>query len=521
MSKSLFTTIIEEIAPTTETVGVVGQLYLNTVEKKLYQCVAINTETVDEVEVTTYTWQYISKDPNILINNGTGTGTTNCDYAILIGSKARANHGGVANNNPIVIGNEASVYNQTNGMAIGYKASAGEGSMVIGPNSTGSNNSVVFGDNADANNGVSIGNNTKTSSGVSIGHNAKNDYDPDTGYKASKTIQIGAGTNIHSNTVQIFNDTIYNHETHTATFQNIELNGTDINTVITNAVPTNVSQLTNDSGYLTSFTETDPTVPSHVKAITANDITNWNNKVDDSDLTNYYTKSNTYTKTEVDTKIANLIDSAPETLNTLNELAVAIQNNDSLIDTLDSAIGTKANDNAVVHLTGDESITGNKTFGSANNIHTVTIVDNNQDRPIIFGNNDTTSQSLRIDNTLKYNAGNKTLLTTNIKITGNISDGTNNIKVSEIANKSSLKTVATTGSYNDLTNKPDLTVYINKNVSDLTNYYTKTNIDTKLNDYSLKTHTHSYNELSDKPDISSLQSTVTAVQNRIKITRIQ
>ena len=30
--------------------------------------------------------------------------------------------------------------------------------------------------------------------------------------------------------------------------------------------PTNVSAFTNDSGYLTSFTETDPTVPSWAKA---------------------------------------------------------------------------------------------------------------------------------------------------------------------------------------------------------------------------------------------------------------
>jgi hypothetical protein len=40
--------------------------------------------------------------------------------------------------------------------------------------------------------------------------------------------------------------------------------------------PTNVSSFTNDSGYLTSFTEADPTVPSHVKAITTTDISNWN-----------------------------------------------------------------------------------------------------------------------------------------------------------------------------------------------------------------------------------------------------
>ena len=33
------------------------------------------------------------------------------------------------------------------------------------------------------------------------------------------------------------------------------------------------------AGYLTSFTESDPTVPSHVKSISTGDITNWNNKL--------------------------------------------------------------------------------------------------------------------------------------------------------------------------------------------------------------------------------------------------
>lgn len=34
-----------------------------------------------------------------------------------------------------------------------------------------------------------------------------------------------------------------------------------------------------NAGYLTSFTETDPTVPSHVKSITQQNITDWNNKL--------------------------------------------------------------------------------------------------------------------------------------------------------------------------------------------------------------------------------------------------
>ena len=35
---------------------------------------------------------------------------------------------------------------------------------------------------------------------------------------------------------------------------------------VDNAIPTNVSAFTNDAGYITGYTETDPTVPSWAKA---------------------------------------------------------------------------------------------------------------------------------------------------------------------------------------------------------------------------------------------------------------
>lgn len=62
-----------------------------------------------------------------------------------------------------------------------------------------------------------------------------------------------------------------------------------VNTLIINAltnyalkseVPTKNSQLQNDSGFITGYTETDPTVPIHVKSITKEDITKWNDKSD-------------------------------------------------------------------------------------------------------------------------------------------------------------------------------------------------------------------------------------------------
>jgi len=165
------------------------------------------------------------------------------------------------------------------------------------------------------------------------------------------------------------------------------------------------------AGYLTSFTETDPTVASYIKAITTTNITNWNSAyswgnhalagyltsftetdpiwtsekinyytklqadarylqsytetdpVWTSEKVNYYTKTaadarylQSYTETDpvwtsekasyalktyVDTSISNLIDSAPGTLDTLNELAAALGDDANFSTTITTLIGTK------------------------------------------------------------------------------------------------------------------------------------------------------------------------------------
>jgi len=56
MSKSLYTKIIETTAPTSATVGVVGQWYLDSTTKKLYECKAVTTEN----DTTTYEWVEIA-----------------------------------------------------------------------------------------------------------------------------------------------------------------------------------------------------------------------------------------------------------------------------------------------------------------------------------------------------------------------------------------------------------------------------------------------------------------------------
>lgn len=68
---------------------------------------------------------------------------------------------------------------------------------------------------------------------------------------------------------------------------------------------------------------------------------------------------------EIDAAVAALVDGAPALLDTLNELAAAINDDASFATTVTAAIATKADDSAVVHLAGAETITGVKTFSFA------------------------------------------------------------------------------------------------------------------------------------------------------------
>ncbi len=71
-----------------------------------------------------------------------------------------------------------------------------------------------------------------------------------------------------------------------------------------------------------------------------------------SDLDLAYANSNAYT----DTRIAELINGAPETLDTLKEVADAISENASVVEALDEAIGTKANQSELDTHTGNSTI---------------------------------------------------------------------------------------------------------------------------------------------------------------------
>ena len=65
-----------------------------------------------------------------------------------------------------------------------------------------------------------------------------------------------------------------------------------------------------------------------------------------------YANSNKYT----DQKIADLINGAPETMDTLKEVSDAIEKNKSVVEALDKSIGTKANQNELDAHTGNDTI---------------------------------------------------------------------------------------------------------------------------------------------------------------------
>ena len=75
---------------------------------------------------------------------------------------------------------------------------------------------------------------------------------------------------------------------------------------VDNAIPTNVSSFTNDAGYLTSYTETDPTVPSWAKA-SAKPSYNFSELGNKPTTISGYGITDAYTKTQVDGLVSGVL----------------------------------------------------------------------------------------------------------------------------------------------------------------------------------------------------------------------
>jgi hypothetical protein len=101
--------------------------------------------------------------------------------------------------------------------------------------------------------------------------------------------------------------------------------------------PTNVSQFTNDAGYLTTATASGIDSATAISVITAEGFTKYDSANTTGMLSTY--ASQTYVTNAID----NLIDGAPGTLDTLNEIAAALNDDDSAYGTLLTLINTKTN----------------------------------------------------------------------------------------------------------------------------------------------------------------------------------
>lgn len=144
------------------------------------------------------------------------------------------------------------------------------------------------------------------------------------------------------------------------------------------SIPTKVSQLENDSNYLKSVPdefvtdtemkqyaqpkgdyltgESDPTVPAWAKQEEKPSYTASEVGADKSGTAEEKAKETlSAAKTYTDNKIADLINGAPETMDTLKEVADAISANKTVVEALNEAIGTRAKEADLTAHTVDKS----------------------------------------------------------------------------------------------------------------------------------------------------------------------
>lgn len=158
-------------------------------------------------------------------------------------------------------------------------------------------------------------------------------------------------------------------------------------------VPTNISELTNDVGYITEHQSLENYVTSEqleasIASIPEYDDTDLKNRIEtleNFDHSVYAEKESIYTKEEVDASIADavkiasdsigdidltpyaktedvtksidkriedIVGAAPEALDTLEEIAAALNNDSNVIETINGVLSGKANESDVDSLTG-------------------------------------------------------------------------------------------------------------------------------------------------------------------------
>lgn len=128
--------------------------------------------------------------------------------------------------------------------------------------------------------------------------------------------------------------------------------------------------------------ETDPTVPSWAKQpnkptynyneiVGTPNIPNISGLASETYVNNKASTTLSESKSYTDTKISNLVGSAPSTLDTIGEIATALNNNTNVVTALNNSIATKQNSTDNTLQTSSKTIVGaineiNSKIGSAN-----------------------------------------------------------------------------------------------------------------------------------------------------------
>ena len=226
-------------APTTSTVGAVGQFFLDTTNSKLYQCTAITEDTSTTPSTFTYTWNEIGGG-GLAVLTGSSNPTTSTVGELgqtYINTSENAIWQCVnINGSTYTWTNTGGAGNQTNGFLAAGASNSIRNSVAIGKNASavggttsstyGEQGSIAIGINANAQAGpassgcsIAIGSQSAVRGsnwGIAIGYGATIENGAET------SIQLGSGSNSTARTLKIVLDNVYNHYTHTATLKNIQ-----------------------------------------------------------------------------------------------------------------------------------------------------------------------------------------------------------------------------------------------------------------------------------------------------------
>ena len=156
--------------------------------------------------------------------------------------------------------------------------------------------------------------------------------------------------------------------------------------------------------------------------------------------------SNYATTTYVDNAVSALVDSSPETLNTLNELAAALGDDPNFATTVSTEIGKKQNTikGAATTITNSNLTASRALVSDANGKVAVSAVTSTE-----LGYLDGVTSAIQTQLNGK-------LSTTGKAASATVADSANAVAWSKVSGKPTFATVATSGSYNDLSNKPTI-----------------------------------------------------------------